>query len=331
MTSALLFALAGGCGAGVGSPSDGADDGPNGKADDPNDDPNGDEGGASEAALAHQDAVELCEELADRVREHTNEERFNSLAKLEKDRFDCLKAANQSVVDHLETKLRDSTSNLAGTVQQSFDGLREAVALECEILGDASPYAVEKRLRATVVGCEAEGEWGLGELLDGFADLGATPVAIDPARMVYVGCHAAFDSAPQTTTEEKQAAMSELAVCINKANLSLAKDIAQRILQSFPGRNLAAEEKRWGDTAVSVAGSAAKICGALTAAGFNAGDPQAAIDAAACEVGAAVQAGDRIAALTGLVPANPPGDEPPLPDEPPPPDPPPPDDPSDGG
>jgi hypothetical protein len=282
----LVFSVSLGCDAEESRRGGFGPTGGGGKADD------ADAGESSELREQHLERVGACEVRADRDRSHTSTLRIERQETIEVDRRACISAANDALVDVLETTLGTAESSLAGQVEQSFTTWRNAIDSVCVLLTDASEGGTEKGAGVTAARCAAQGELQLAELVQAFVDLGGSLADPPHDPELYAACYDAFEAATQGESADIGAAASQFAACIRSELLDEAGvELAIRIAEAYPGRDEGMVlEQVEGRFARHRSGST-DLCMVLGAAGPAAGSEAAALEFRRCEVAAALWMG----------------------------------------
>ena len=202
---------------------------------------------------AHLRAVGICETAARRARDRTSVLRFVERTDIERDRIACVSEANDAVRSALALTLSQTAPELADDVGDAFNAWRSEHSKLCSTFRDAHEDALEKSISAVDAGCAAEAELRLAEAVEAFADLGGGRAAVPDAQAQHPECYEFYEIAledvgadasseiPEVVSEallQAQVDGTELvADCIEEELTDTIPALAERILQSYPGRD----------------------------------------------------------------------------------------------
>ena len=241
-----------------------------------------------EIQAEHLRAVGDCESTARRQREHTSALRYHERSEIELDRAGCVADANDGVRSALALTLQQTAPEQASEVDVAFDTWRSVHTKLCGVLLEAHPLAAEKAIVAVESGCWAEAELRLAEAVEAFADLGGARAAAPDASVPYAACVEAFEAdradpdlgpdgaseIPEVVEDARLQAEVEaydgLVACIDDVIFDAIPDLADRIVQSYPGRDVSqVEQSLLGElqTAADEAGQTCQLLGYAAADG----------------------------------------------------------------
>ncbi len=206
-----------------------------------------------EIQMEHLRAVGACESAANRDRESTSALRFSARTEIEQDRIACVSAANDAVRSALALTLQQTAPELADDVGAAFNAWRSEHSKLCATFLDAHEDALEKSISVVDAGCAAQAELSLAEAVEAFADLGGGRAAAPDAEALYAECYEFYELAledvgadasseiPEVVSEALAQAQVDgtelLADCIEEELTALIPSLAERVLESYPGRD----------------------------------------------------------------------------------------------
>ena len=262
---------AGGRDDGFGGPGGGKADDANGAELDP------------EIQVEHLTAVGACEKKASRAAEHISVLRTDARYEVEQTRLTCLSDANDRTRSAAVLTLQVQAPELADDVDTAFDAWRSMHASLCTMLVDASDAALEKSASVVEVGCLAEAELRLAEAIEAFVDLGGARALPPTSEDAYGACYDAYE-ADEVAEVEMDDAEAELADCVEDEIGSYVEDLAQRVGESFPGREPDGVVQDVRDRFEAASETAENICTVLGFASVDGGPEQV----EQCRVAAAI-------------------------------------------
>jgi len=249
---------------------------------------------------AHHDAVVECEAIAAHARDHLNAARADELVAVERERTDCLVAANDAARETVAAVLAASGDSWADQTVGVWDAQRSTAVNACNGLVEAHGEAVGDRRPVVAATCIALGELQFAEVLDAYVDFGEVPFSIPGARDRYPSCYTAYDDAVNNPAgvdplAESVAAEEQLAECIHAEHDALVPELAARVAELFPGRDAVQVEGELLAAMTAQIEARTTVCIVAAHAGVDRDAPELDLERAECLVDAAVQAGDVIA------------------------------------
>ncbi len=238
----------------------------------------------------HLEAVGACERQANRDREHVSALRIDARGDIERTRLECLEIANDATRSALALTLDRTAPSLADDVGQAFEAWRAAHGTLCSTLVDASEQALEKSSSVLELGCAAESELRLAEAVEAFVDLGGARAQPPTSEAAYSRCYDDYDDAmaadvgdggPQGEAAELE---STLADCVEAELEGDVEEIADRVAESFPGRDADGVADDVADRFEQVSDVVRDVCAVFGYGSLDAGEVQV----ARCRVAAAI-------------------------------------------
>lgn len=225
----------------------------------------------------HLQAVGACESAARRDREHTSALRYVERTEIEQDRIQCITAANDGVRSALAVTLQLQAPELADDVDDAFNAWRSEHSKLCSALVEARPDALEKSISAVETGCMAEAELRLAEAVEAFADLGGGRALAPDPEARYASCFASYQAAldeplgpdgsseiPEVVAEAQLQhevdAEALLADCIEGALAEEIPLLADRVIDTYPGRTPESVDDALARTFEGSAEGIAQVC-----------------------------------------------------------------------